>query len=156
MPLITAHTRTAIAAFLCLAATLVPVRGGAGQATVSQGEWRVIVHPLNPLRSIARVDLERIYRGKSGFWTDGRAILPINLPGTDPLRHLFVKEVLHDTEENLTIWWNRQYFQGIAPPAVLQSSKAVRAYVALTPNAIGYVYAADVDASVAPVDIHVD
>lgn len=116
-------------------------------------EWRVIVHLANPLRSIAREELERIYRGRSRFWTDGSAILPLNLPGKDALRRAFSIDVLHDDEENLTTYWNRQYFQGIAPPAVLHSSKAVLAYVAVTPNAIGYVEAADVDSSVAVVEV---
>lgn len=101
-------------------------------------------------------DLERIYRGRTRFWPGGRAILPVNLGSSDPLRAAFTSEVLHDSEENLVTWWNRQYFQGVAPPAVFHSTQAVRTYVALTPDAIGYVMPADLDATVAVVEVSHD
>lgn len=116
--------------------------------------WVVIVHPSSPRRSMGRVELERIYRRRSRFWPDGSAIVALNLPSSDPLRRAFSSEVLHAGEEELATYWNREYFQGVRPPAVLQSTAAVRAYVAATPNAIGYVTEADLDSTVAEVEIH--
>lgn len=147
------YVRAALAGMICLTAALLPASGRCGQAAAGDVAWRVIVHPLNPVRSIARDELERIYRGKSRFWRDGSAILPLNLSGSDPLRRAFSAQAMRDSEENLATYWNREYFQGVAPPAVLQSSKAVRAYVAVTPNAIGYIDANDVDPSVAVVEV---
>jgi ABC-type phosphate transport system substrate-binding protein len=116
--------------------------------------WVVIVHPSSPLRSMGLVELERIYRRRSRFWPNGRAIVAVNLPSSDPLRRAFSSEVLHAGEEELATYWNREYFQGVRPPAVLQSTAAVQAFVAATPSAIGYVTEADVDSTVAVVEIH--
>jgi ABC-type phosphate transport system substrate-binding protein len=120
---------------------------------VASVEWKLIVHPANALRSIAREELERIYRRRNRFWPDHSAILPLNLSGSDPLRHAFSTEILRSNEDELATYWNREYFQGVPPPAVLQSSGAVRAYVAATPGAIGYVRPDAVDSSVAVVEV---
>ncbi len=49
----------------------------------------------------------------------------------------FARSVLRTDDESLATFWNREYFQGVMPPLVLQSPAAVRAYVAATPGAIG-------------------
>lgn len=116
-------------------------------------EWKLIVHPANSVRSMAREELERIYRRRNRFWPDHSTILPLNLPGDDPLRRAFTAEILRSDEDELATYWNREYFQGVAPPAVLQSSGAVRAYVAATPGAIGYLSPDYVDSSVAVVEV---
>jgi len=115
--------------------------------------WKVIVHPSNTQRSMTPAELERIYRRRTKFWLGGGAIVPLNLPGEDPLRRAFTLEVLHLDEDELATYWNREYFQGVPPPVVLQSSQSVRAYVAATPNAIGYVRSEDIDATVAVVEV---
>lgn len=115
--------------------------------------WVVIVHPSSPRRSMSRAELERIYRRRSRFWPDGSAIVALNLPSSDPLRGAFSSEILHADEEAMATYWNREYFQGVRPPAVLQSTAAVRAFVAATPSAIGYVTEADLDPTVAELEI---
>lgn len=123
-------------------------------APVAPGaQWKLIVHPANALRSMAREELERIYRKRNRFWPDHSTILPLNLPGGDPLRRAFTAEILRSNEDELATYWNREYFQGVAPPAVLHSSGAVHAYVAATPAAIGYVSPESVDSSVAVVEV---
>ena len=113
----------------------------------------MIVHPSSPLRSIPRAELERIYLRKERFWPDGNAIVALNLPSADPLRLAFSTEVLHSDPEQLATYWNREYFQGVRPPIVLQSTAAVRAYVAATPVAIGYIAEAAVDATVTAIRV---
>ncbi len=98
----------------------------------------VIVHPDNPLTRIERGDLERIYRRFTDFWPDGTRILPINLPYGSPLRDRFTREVLRSDRDALATFWNRRYFDGVLPPAVLHSIEATRAFVAKRPNAIAY------------------
>lgn len=128
---------------------------GAAAAVATSRAWVVIVHPSNPLRTIDRAGLEKLFRRRTRFWGDGRAVVAVNLPGDDPLRHAFDAEVLRSSGDQLAMWWNREYFQGVTPPAVMQSSAAVRAFVAATPTAIGYVEASAIDASVAVVELRV-
>ncbi len=124
-----------------------------GRSRAEARRWVLIVHPSSPLRSMGHAELERIYRRRSRFWPDGRAIVALNLPSDDPLRRTFSSEILHAGEEEMATYWNREYFQGVRPPAVLQSTAAVRAFVAATPSAIGYVTEAEVDSTVAVVEI---
>lgn len=127
--------------------------GSHGEGVSSSVGWTVIVHPANPVRRLKATELERIYRRRQRFWPDGGAILALNLPSGDPLRSAFTEAVLHDSEEALATFWNREYFQGTPPPVVLRSSRAVRAYVASTPTAIGYIGRTELDASVAEVEV---
>jgi len=122
-------------------------------------KWVVVVRPSNPVRTLKRSELDRIYRRTTRFWNDPAAltpalpILPINLPPGDPLREAFSRTILRADDDVLSTWWNRQYFQGVLPPIVLRSAAAVRAYVAATPGAIGYLPPDLVDSSVAVVTV---
>jgi len=118
--------------------------------------WVVVVHPSNPVRRMKRTDLERLWRRTTAFWPDGRAVVPLNLPGGHPLRHSFQADVLRAGDEELAQWWNRAYFQGVSPPVVLQTCPAVKAYVSVTPGAIGYVSTPEADATVAVVEVELE
>ncbi len=107
----------------------------------------VIVHPTR--QAELSVDLlAQIYLRRKRFWDDGTPIVPLNLEAGAALREAFSRAVLRLTEARLADYWNRQYFYGVLPPPTLASPKAVVRYVATEPNALGYVAAADVDASV--------
>lgn len=125
-------------------------------ATVAAPRWRVVVHPSNPARVLARSEVERIYRGRTLAWPDGRPIIALNLPGRDDLRSLFTREVLRSSVDELATFWNRQYFHGAAPPPVLQSTQSVCAFVAATPGAIGYVDSCGNVPSVAVVEVDLE
>lgn len=117
--------------------------------------WVVVVHPSNPARTMSRTDLERLWRRTTAFWPDGQAVVPLNLPGGQPLRRRFQDDVLRAGDEELAQWWNRAYFQGVSPPVVLQTGPAVKAYVAVTPGAIGYIPAPEASgATVAVVEVN--
>lgn len=135
------------AAGLALVALLLPAAGTAGE------EWVVVVNPANAVRSTTRSDLERIWRRKTAFWPNGTPVVPLNLPGGEPLRRSFQEKVLRSGDEELAQWWNRAYFQGVPPPVVLQTGAAVRAFVAATPGAVGYIPAAEADATVVVLEV---
>lgn len=165
------RVRQAVAASLCVAVAMVatasatepapavPVpaspsmEAGSPPAPPATSKWRLIVHPANSVRTLDRREIERIYRGRTKLWPDGKTLVPLNLPGSDALRVEFTREVLRSSVDELATFWNRQYFHGIAPPAVLQSTQAVCAYVAATEGAIGYVDACADAASVAVVEV---
>jgi len=107
----------------------------------------VIVHPQRHA-ALSVDEVAQIYLRRKRFWDDGAVIVPLNLPSQAPLRALFSRLVLDQTETRLADYWNRQYFYGIFPPATLASTEAVRRYVAADPNAIGYVPVSEVDGSV--------
>ncbi len=118
-------------------------------AILAAGESGVAVI-VNPERraELSLEEIAQIYLRRRRFWDDGAAIVPLNLSSGAPLRARFSERVLNQTQARLADYWNRQYFLGILPPATLASTEAVRLYVASDPNAIGYVPASEVDASV--------
>jgi hypothetical protein len=107
----------------------------------------VIVHPERQ-GTLSADDVAHIYLRRKRFWDNGTPIVPLNLPSGTPLRLRFSTTLLRQSDAQLALYWNRQYFYGILPPATLVSTEAVQRYVASDPNAIGYVPASEVGESV--------
>lgn len=108
-------------------------------------ELAVIVHPsrAHPLEA---AEIRRIYLKQRRFWPDGSAIVAINREDGS-LRRAFDR-LLDDEPARLGAYWNQRYFEGVFPPITLASDEAIRRYVASRPNAVGYIDARAVDASV--------
>lgn len=111
-------------------------------------ELVVIVHPSRA-GVLSRETVQRMYLKRQRFWDDGRAIVAINQETATPARDAFTRLVFGDEAARLPAYWNEQYFHGVLPPIILGSEEAVVRYVASRSDAIGYVDARHVDASVA-------
>lgn len=131
--------RARAAALLCLLLALaVPLRAE---------ELAVIVHRERK----ARVDVDtlaQIYLKQRRRWPGGDAIVPVNRESDSATRAWFARAVLARSPQQLSVYWNRQYFHGVFPPATLASDEAVRRFVASEKRAIGYVLASTLDGSV--------
>jgi hypothetical protein len=110
-------------------------------------ELVVIVHPSRAAAFDAHA-LAQIYLKQRRYWPDGDAIVPVNREPSSTERERFASAVLGRTRDQLVLYWNRQYFQGVQPPATLASDEAVRRFVASEPRAVGYVRASALDGSV--------
>ena len=98
--------------------------------------------------SLTEEDLRQIYLKKRSFWREGGRIVPINRNAGSEVRRLFERFLFEQSPQQLGIYWNRQYFLGVLPPATLASDEAVLRFVAGEPRAIGYVRASTADESV--------
>ncbi len=98
--------------------------------------------------NLTRDDVASIFLKKRRFWEDGTPIVPLNRESDSPARETFSRVVLGTTSTRLAAYWNEQYFHGVFPPATLESSAAVKRYVASDRNAIGYIAASEVDDTV--------
>lgn len=110
-------------------------------------ELAVIVHPSRA-GTLSRETVRRIFLKRQRFWDDGRAIVAINQESASTAREAFTRIVFGDEAARLPAYWNEQYFHGVLPPIILGSEEAVVRYVANRPDAIGYVDARHVDATV--------
>jgi len=110
-------------------------------------ELVVIVHPTRDV-SLGIDQLAQIYLKQRGRWPGGDPIVPVNRESTSAVRSQFASAVLGQTPQQLAVYWNRQYFHGVQPPATLASDEAVKRFVASEPRAIGYIRAQVLDASV--------
>src|SRR5450755_4665817 len=125
-----------------LVAILIGVGSLAGVAESAQpdeSQIAVIASNKDSLPTISTNILREIYLKKIFVNSDGRPYIPVNLPATHQLRNTFLSDLLQMHAPQLQVYWDRRYFQGISPPYVLGSQKAVVKFVAMTPGAIGYV-----------------
>lgn len=107
----------------------------------------VIVHAGQDTR-LTVGQVAQIYLKQRRFWDDGELIVPVNRDSGSPAREAFVRRVFGARAAQLAVYWNRQYFEGVLPPATLASDEAVRRFVAGERLAIGYVHPSAVDDSV--------
>jgi ABC-type phosphate transport system substrate-binding protein len=105
----------------------------------------VVVGRDSPITGVTPDTLREVYLRRQRVWPDGSRVIPVNLPVDSPARRTFSEEILGRSPRELGGYWNRRWFEGVRPPLVLQTPKAVCAYVAVEPTAIGYVEAGVVD-----------
>jgi len=93
-------------------------------------------------------EVARVFLKQRRHWSRRDPIVPINRDADSDARKLFTERVFADQVRRLDTYWNRQYYRGVLPPLTLASDEAVRRFVALEPNAIGYIFESWLDASV--------
>lgn len=102
-------------------------------------DYKVIVHPENPVSTVDRTFLRDIYLRKATDWTGARPMRPIDLAKRFSVRDRFAQEVLRKTPAQLKTYWNQQIFSGKGvPPPEAESTAAAVAYVLANPGAIAY------------------
>ncbi len=126
-------------AFLCACATL---------ALAQAQDMVVIANKDNP-GQLDQSYIRQLYTGAVRGWPDGSPVLVLDLPEGSPERELFATAIVGRSSANLRAIWAQNIFTGRGlPPKVLASEADVKRMVATHRNAIGYVRATQVDASV--------
>jgi ABC-type phosphate transport system substrate-binding protein len=102
-------------------------------------DFKVVVHPENPVAELSAGELSRLFLKKTLRWPEGRAVRPVE-PASPPLRERF-SVAIHQKSLNATkAYWNQLIFSGRdVPPLEKPDDAAVLAYVRSDPGAIGYV-----------------
>jgi ABC-type phosphate transport system substrate-binding protein len=122
--------------FLLLAWAAVS-RPVAGQ---NASDFRVIVHPSNPINSLSTADVSRFFMEHNAEWPGGTPSLPIDLSPESPLRSKFSAKVLGRDVAAVRAHWRRLIFQGKGvPPPTRSSEREIVQFVSSNQNAIGYV-----------------
>lgn len=116
----------------------------------AQADIAVIVHPDNPLATLDESEVRRIYMGRMHmFPASEQSIETVDHPESAPLFAEFYQAIAHLTPAKLKRQRASYLFSGKGRlPVVKDDDTAVRAYVAGTRSAIGYVDSALVDATV--------
>jgi len=99
----------------------------------------VIVHRDMRNERLNQTALANIYRRKLSVDSHGQTFVPVNLPVSTTLREAFASAMFQQSPQEMEAYWNEQYYQGISPPYVLDSTLSMLRFVAVTPGAIGYV-----------------
>jgi len=114
----------------------------------ANAEITVIVNQANSA-TLSKDDVSRIFLGKLKSFSNGDTVMPVNVSNSVATRALFNKSVLNKSSRQVKAYWSKLVFSGKGtPPKEFGSDAKVKAFVAATPNAIGYIDSANVDASV--------
>jgi ABC-type phosphate transport system substrate-binding protein len=91
-----------------------------------------------PTDHLSLHEIKLIYLKKKLFIKNVK-VVPVNLSPFNPLRKEFNRYVLRMDNEQLVLYWNTMYFNGIDPPVVLSSQRAVVEFVSKVKGGIGYI-----------------
>lgn len=120
--------------FVVIALVLLVVR------TARADGWKVIVHPNNPVTSVNKAKLARMFLKSATTWDNGNKVQPVDQRASNSVRDSFSRAVHGKSARVLKNWWNQQIFAGKGvPPPELASDAKVIAYVLGNPGAVGYV-----------------
>lgn len=111
-------------------------------------DYIVIVNKANPVSSLSQQELQNIFLGKKTTWDDGKKIAPVSQEGT-PVHDAFANKSMSKTAHQLSNYWKKTIFTGVGmPPKNVSNDETVKQYVANNRDAIGYISAGALDASV--------
>lgn len=127
---------------------------GTGLRAQEPVSFRVIVHPTNPVGSLSRGEVSRLFLRQATRWQTGQRVMPVNLIAQSPLRQAFARQIHHKSLPAERAFWQRQIFSGRGvPPVEVATEQEVVNYVARHPGAVGYVSIAGLTAEVRPLEI---
>jgi len=107
----------------------------------SQGKsgYKIIVNSSNPVASMSRDELSRIFLKKSSKFANGHSASPVDLPANSAIRETFSKDVHGKSTSAVDAYWQQLIFSGRdIPPAQKGESGAVD-FVRSNAGGIGYV-----------------
>ena len=111
--------------------------------TAPDTPYKVIVNKSNPIVTLTKSELSRLFLKKTIVWTGGGEVQPVDLGEDSDIRQVFSKQVLGKDISAVKGYWQQLIFTGRGvPPIEKQSETEVLAFVGANRNAIGYVSAA--------------
>lgn len=114
----------------------------------------VVAHPSVSAEHLSKNLLRSIFSMRLRTWQDGLAISVFVLPDDAPIHDVFAKQKLNVFPYQLRSTWDRLTFSGTGQaPIIVQSEEEMRARVAGTPGAIGYLSRTKIDESIRIVHI---
>jgi ABC-type phosphate transport system substrate-binding protein len=118
----------------------------------SEDKIVVVVHKEN-LNTVDLAYVAKIYSGSIHAWPDGNSVVALDQPEDSEARAVFSAQVLNRTVANMRAIWSQNIFTGKGlPPKVVHSELDTKKLVASNRNAIAYVHASQVDASLRVVE----
>jgi ABC-type phosphate transport system substrate-binding protein len=109
----------------------------------------VVANPGLSVSSVTAAQVSDIFLGKMTKLADGTQLTVIEHQDGDPIKAEFYDKVVGKNPSQLKAYWAKIVFTGEGvPPKEYNGDMAVKAFVAQTPGAIGYLSDTAVDSSV--------
>ena len=120
---------------------------------IEAADFVVVVNKNNPVESMDRSEIKKIFLGKKTFWADGQGI-DVLLQADGDVHRSFVFKILNKSTIQLSLYWKQALFSGTGiPPRKLPDNLSVKEAVASNPKAIGYIDAHQLDESVKQINL---
>lgn len=105
----------------------------------------VIVNSANPVENLSMSELKKIFLSERSRWDTGKSVAPVMVTAGAVERTSFLKIVCGMNDAEFGKYFLQAAFTGksATPPKEVASSQSVKATVAASPGAIGFVQAAD-------------
>lgn len=125
----------------CTLLSLIATIGVLSSPLAAQAQdFTVIVNASNPVSSLPRDDVAKLFLKKTVAWESGKPAAPVELPAAAKAREAFARTVLNKSIAQVKSYWQQQIFSGRdVPPPEKQTESDVVAFVRSNPGAIGYV-----------------
>jgi ABC-type phosphate transport system substrate-binding protein len=125
-----------VCALLCGTLVAAPV------VHAQETEFKVVVNASNPVVSMRKTELSRLFLRKVTTWADGQQVALVEPPESAPTRRSFCRSVHGRELGSIQSYWQGMIFSGRAVPPVQKNDDAeVLAFVGTNRNALGYVSA---------------
>jgi hypothetical protein len=109
----------------------------------------VVVNARNPIKTLAKDELEAIFKALRRHWPGGQRIQPFNLPARHALRIAFDRAALQMEADAVARYWIDQRVRGgQQPPTQVPDSKLMLRVVSSLDGAVGYVPTSEVSGGV--------
>lgn len=115
----------------------------------AEAELAIIGHPDNAEAALGQSQVTQIYLGKVKHFPGGAPTKPVDQSPDSAARQAFYAKVIGKSETQIKAYWTKMIFSGKAnPPQEMGGDQEVKQWVAGHPEALGYIDAKAVDASV--------
>ena len=119
------------------------------KVAVAGSRLTVVVNPKNPIKALAKDELEAIFKALRRNWPGGQRIQPFNLPARHPLRIAFDRSALQMEADAVARYWIDQRVRGgQQPPTQVPDPKLMLRIVSSLSGAVGYVPTSEVSGGV--------
>jgi len=105
----------------------------------------VIVNQANPVDNLSMSELKKLFMSDRSKWDTGKAVAPVMVASGAPERAAFLKIVCGMNDADFGKYFVTAAFNGksATPPKEVGSAASVKAFVANSPGAVGFVKALD-------------
>ncbi len=105
-------------------------------------DFKVVVNGGNPVTSLSKGQLAKLFLKQVTTWSDGHKVLPVDQSEGSPVRQAFSEAVHGRSVGAVKAFWQRQIFSGRdVPPPEAPNDAEVLAFVETNRGAVGYVSA---------------
>ena len=101
-------------------------------------EYVVVCNLSSGLDKLSKEQIRDLYMKRLHFVNDVK-VIPVNSSASLDMRASFEKDVLEINRERLNRYWIKQHFQGVQPPVIQASPKAIKLFVKSVQGAVGYI-----------------